>query len=128
MADPRQPQRKLSRAGESLYKTLGLEKGASSDDIKKAYRYVCSNNEKNNSIIIENNPNMFSFVFINPHHKKTGTEVSSRQEPQQPRSVREVQRDQQCQQHPPRRHQKRDLRQVRLHGPLHRRPVRRGQR
>lgn len=46
MADPRQPQRKLSRAGESLYKTLGLEKGASSDDIKKAYRYVCSNNEK----------------------------------------------------------------------------------
>ncbi|KAK9959423.1 hypothetical protein ABG768_009551 [Culter alburnus] len=38
MTDSSRPQRKLSRAGESLYKTLGLEKGASSDDIKKAYR------------------------------------------------------------------------------------------
>ncbi|KAK7152580.1 hypothetical protein R3I93_010719 [Phoxinus phoxinus] len=38
MAESSRSQRKLSRAGESLYKTLGLEKGASSDDIKKAYR------------------------------------------------------------------------------------------
>ncbi|XP_016890723.1 dnaJ homolog subfamily C member 5-like [Cynoglossus semilaevis] len=33
-----EPQRKMSRAGESLYKALGLEKGASPEEIKKAYR------------------------------------------------------------------------------------------
>ncbi|XP_043119469.1 dnaJ (Hsp40) homolog, subfamily C, member 5 gamma b [Puntigrus tetrazona] len=38
MADASRPQRKLSRAGESLYVALGLAKGASSEDIKKAYR------------------------------------------------------------------------------------------
>ncbi|KTF74288.1 hypothetical protein cypCar_00034985 [Cyprinus carpio] len=38
MADTSRPQRKLSRAGESLYQILGLPKGASSEDIKKAYR------------------------------------------------------------------------------------------
>lgn len=38
MADPSRPQRKLSRAGESLYQTLGLAKGAKSEEIKKAYR------------------------------------------------------------------------------------------
>lgn len=38
MEDPNRPQRKLSTAGDSLYKVLGLEKGASADDIKKAYR------------------------------------------------------------------------------------------
>ncbi|XP_052009769.1 dnaJ homolog subfamily C member 5-like [Xyrauchen texanus] len=38
MTDANKPQRKLSRAGDSLYKTLGLEKGASSEEIKKAYR------------------------------------------------------------------------------------------
>ncbi|XP_062863780.1 dnaJ (Hsp40) homolog, subfamily C, member 5 gamma b [Trichomycterus rosablanca] len=38
MTDPNKPQRKLSRAGDSLYKTLGLQKGASTDEIKKAYR------------------------------------------------------------------------------------------
>ncbi|XP_053239933.1 dnaJ homolog subfamily C member 5G isoform X2 [Podarcis raffonei] len=38
MADAGRPQRKMSRAGESLYCILGLEKGASSEDIKKAYR------------------------------------------------------------------------------------------
>ncbi|KAK6297441.1 hypothetical protein J4Q44_G00320240 [Coregonus suidteri] len=32
------PQRKMSTTGESLYKVLGLEKGASADDIKRAYR------------------------------------------------------------------------------------------
>ncbi|KAL0969808.1 hypothetical protein UPYG_G00232560 [Umbra pygmaea] len=32
------PQRKMSTAGESLYKILGLEKGASAEEIKKAYR------------------------------------------------------------------------------------------
>lgn len=32
------PQRKTSAAGESLYKVLGLEKGATAEDIKKAYR------------------------------------------------------------------------------------------
>uniref|UniRef100_A0A674IC29 J domain-containing protein n=1 Tax=Terrapene triunguis TaxID=2587831 RepID=A0A674IC29_9SAUR len=31
-------ERKMSRAGESLYRVLGLEKGASSEEIKKAYR------------------------------------------------------------------------------------------
>ncbi len=40
MADPSRPQRKLSRAGESLYQTLGLAKGAKSEEIKKAYRYA----------------------------------------------------------------------------------------
>lgn len=38
MEDPNKPQRKMSTAGDSLYKVLGLEKGASADDIKKAYR------------------------------------------------------------------------------------------
>uniref|UniRef100_H3BYN4 DnaJ (Hsp40) homolog, subfamily C, member 5 gamma b n=1 Tax=Tetraodon nigroviridis TaxID=99883 RepID=H3BYN4_TETNG len=38
MEDPDRPQRRLSTAGDSLYKVLGLEKGASPDEIKKAYR------------------------------------------------------------------------------------------
>ncbi|KAI7805048.1 dnaJ (Hsp40) homolog, subfamily C, member 5 gamma b [Triplophysa rosa] len=38
MADTNRPQRKLSTAGQSLYVTLGLEKGASAEDLKKAYR------------------------------------------------------------------------------------------
>ncbi|XP_026161489.1 dnaJ (Hsp40) homolog, subfamily C, member 5 gamma b isoform X3 [Mastacembelus armatus] len=38
MEDPHRPQRKMSTAGDSLYKVLGLEKGASAEDIKKAYR------------------------------------------------------------------------------------------
>ncbi|KAK2826582.1 hypothetical protein Q5P01_020796 [Channa striata] len=38
MDDPTRPQRKMSTAGESLYRVLGLEKGASAEDIKKAYR------------------------------------------------------------------------------------------
>ncbi|XP_078506212.1 dnaJ homolog subfamily C member 5G isoform X2 [Lissotriton helveticus] len=38
MAEPPKPTRKMSRTGESLYKVLGLEKGASADDIKKSYR------------------------------------------------------------------------------------------
>ncbi|NP_001087399.1 DnaJ heat shock protein family (Hsp40) member C5 gamma L homeolog [Xenopus laevis] len=38
MADPSRPQRKMSRSGTSLYVVLGLQKGASPDDIKKAYR------------------------------------------------------------------------------------------
>lgn len=42
MEDPNRPQRKLSTAGDSLYKVLGLEKGASADEIKKAYRYIMS--------------------------------------------------------------------------------------
>ncbi|KPP74610.1 hypothetical protein Z043_106223 [Scleropages formosus] len=38
MAESNRPQRKMSTSGESLYKTLGLEKGASAEDIKRAYR------------------------------------------------------------------------------------------
>ncbi|XP_067336423.1 dnaJ (Hsp40) homolog, subfamily C, member 5 gamma b isoform X1 [Channa argus] len=38
MDDSTRPQRKMSTAGESLYRVLGLEKGASSEEIKKAYR------------------------------------------------------------------------------------------
>ncbi|XP_072296153.1 dnaJ (Hsp40) homolog, subfamily C, member 5 gamma a isoform X1 [Eucyclogobius newberryi] len=39
MADPSsRPQRKMSTAGESVYRVLGLEKGATPEDIKKAYR------------------------------------------------------------------------------------------
>ncbi|KAM6917605.1 dnaJ homolog subfamily C member 5-like isoform 2-T2 [Lycodopsis pacificus] len=38
MEDPNRLQRKMSTAGDSLYKMLGLEKGASPEDIKKAYR------------------------------------------------------------------------------------------
>ncbi|KAK1888946.1 DnaJ like subfamily C member 5 [Dissostichus eleginoides] len=40
MAEPTapRPQRKMSTAGESVYKVLGLEKGATAEDIKKAYR------------------------------------------------------------------------------------------
>lgn len=42
MAEPNSArgQRKMSTAGESVYKVLGLEKGASAEDIKKAYRCV----------------------------------------------------------------------------------------
>lgn len=40
MTDTTRAQRTLSTAGESLYKTLELEKGASSEEIKKAYRYM----------------------------------------------------------------------------------------
>lgn len=39
MAEPGRPQRKLSRVGESLYRVLGLEKGSSPEEIKRAYRY-----------------------------------------------------------------------------------------
>uniref|UniRef100_A0A663FAU1 J domain-containing protein n=2 Tax=Accipitrinae TaxID=8955 RepID=A0A663FAU1_AQUCH len=39
MAEPGRPQRKLSRVGESLYRVLGLQKGSSPEEIKKAYRY-----------------------------------------------------------------------------------------
>lgn len=39
MAEPPRPQRKLSRVGESLYRVLGLQKGSSPEEIKKAYRY-----------------------------------------------------------------------------------------
>ncbi|XP_013887961.1 dnaJ homolog subfamily C member 5 isoform X2 [Austrofundulus limnaeus] len=38
MEDPNRPQRRLSRTGQNLYRVLGLEKGASPDDIKRAYR------------------------------------------------------------------------------------------
>ncbi|KAG9347564.1 hypothetical protein JZ751_005132 [Albula glossodonta] len=38
MAEPNRPQRKMSTTGDSLYKVLGLEKGASAEDIKRAYR------------------------------------------------------------------------------------------
>ncbi|XP_062296812.1 dnaJ (Hsp40) homolog, subfamily C, member 5 gamma b isoform X1 [Scomber scombrus] len=38
MEDPNRSQRKMSTAGDSLYKMLGLEKGASQDEIKRAYR------------------------------------------------------------------------------------------
>ncbi|MGH0129584.1 UNVERIFIED_CONTAM: hypothetical protein FKN15_012735 [Acipenser sinensis] len=38
MADPNRPQRKMSVSGETLYRTLGLEKGASEEAIKRAYR------------------------------------------------------------------------------------------
>ncbi|XP_020787377.1 dnaJ (Hsp40) homolog, subfamily C, member 5 gamma b isoform X2 [Boleophthalmus pectinirostris] len=38
MEDPNRPQRKMSTAGDSLYKVLGLEKGATQDEIKRAYR------------------------------------------------------------------------------------------
>ena len=40
MEEPTKPQRKMSTAGDSLYKTLGLQKGATPDEIKKAYRSV----------------------------------------------------------------------------------------
>lgn len=35
---PNRPQRKLSTAGESLYQMLGVQRGASEDEIKKSYR------------------------------------------------------------------------------------------
>ncbi|XP_020483480.1 dnaJ (Hsp40) homolog, subfamily C, member 5 gamma b isoform X1 [Labrus bergylta] len=38
MEDPNRPQRKMSTAGDSLYKVLGLEKGATPEEIKKTYR------------------------------------------------------------------------------------------
>uniref|UniRef100_A0A096M1F4 DnaJ (Hsp40) homolog, subfamily C, member 5 gamma a n=1 Tax=Poecilia formosa TaxID=48698 RepID=A0A096M1F4_POEFO len=36
--NPARPQRKMSTSGETVYKVLGLEKGASAEEIKKAYR------------------------------------------------------------------------------------------
>ncbi|KAM6961318.1 dnaJ homolog subfamily C member 5B-like [Aplochiton taeniatus] len=36
--EPNRPQRKMSTAGESLFKILDLDKGASAEEIKKAYR------------------------------------------------------------------------------------------
>uniref|UniRef100_A0A1A8LER0 DnaJ (Hsp40) homolog, subfamily C, member 5 gamma b n=2 Tax=Nothobranchius TaxID=28779 RepID=A0A1A8LER0_9TELE len=38
MEDQARAQRKLSTAGQSLYQVLGLEKGATPDEIKRAYR------------------------------------------------------------------------------------------
>lgn len=38
MAEENRPQRKLSTAGQSLYQILGVEKGATEEEIKKAYR------------------------------------------------------------------------------------------
>ncbi|XP_039992489.1 dnaJ (Hsp40) homolog, subfamily C, member 5 gamma b isoform X1 [Xiphias gladius] len=38
MEDPERRQRKMSTAGDGLYKVLGLEKGASPEEIKRAYR------------------------------------------------------------------------------------------
>ncbi|KAK1894586.1 DnaJ like subfamily C member 5B [Dissostichus eleginoides] len=38
MEDQNRSQRKMSTAGESLYKILGLKKGASPEELKKAYR------------------------------------------------------------------------------------------
>jgi DnaJ family protein C protein 5 len=38
MEEGNKPQRKMSTAGDSLYKILGLQKGATADEIKKAYR------------------------------------------------------------------------------------------
>lgn len=38
MAEPSRPQRKMSTTGDSLYQTMGLEKGATAEAIKKAYR------------------------------------------------------------------------------------------
>ncbi|XP_067999022.1 dnaJ homolog subfamily C member 5G [Melanerpes formicivorus] len=38
LADPGRLQRKLSRVGESLYWVLGLQKGSSPEEIKRAYR------------------------------------------------------------------------------------------
>ncbi|XP_029972902.1 dnaJ homolog subfamily C member 5-like isoform X2 [Salarias fasciatus] len=38
MEDPNRPQRAMSTTGESLYKLLNLEKGASPEEIKRAYR------------------------------------------------------------------------------------------
>lgn len=37
-SEPNRPQRKMSTAGESLFQILGLNKGASAEEIKKAYR------------------------------------------------------------------------------------------
>ncbi|KAM9355632.1 dnaJ (Hsp40) homolog, subfamily C, member 5 gamma b isoform 2-T2 [Pholidichthys leucotaenia] len=38
MEERNRPQRQMSTAGDSLYKVLGLEKGASPEEIKRAYR------------------------------------------------------------------------------------------
>ncbi|XP_030630619.1 dnaJ (Hsp40) homolog, subfamily C, member 5 gamma b [Chanos chanos] len=38
MTEGQRPQRKMSTSGESLYQILGVEKGASAEEIKKAYR------------------------------------------------------------------------------------------
>ncbi|XP_062379357.1 dnaJ homolog subfamily C member 5-like isoform X2 [Sardina pilchardus] len=38
MEEPNRPQRKLSTAGETLYQILGVQRGASDDEIKKSYR------------------------------------------------------------------------------------------
>lgn len=36
---PNQRQRAMSTSGEALYEILGLQKGASNEEIKKTYRY-----------------------------------------------------------------------------------------
>uniref|UniRef100_A0A1I8IDE8 J domain-containing protein n=1 Tax=Macrostomum lignano TaxID=282301 RepID=A0A1I8IDE8_9PLAT len=46
-SEPPNSERKFSTSGESLYQILGLEKGASSEQVKKAYRKIKELNRAN---------------------------------------------------------------------------------
>lgn len=119
-----QRQRSLSTAGESLYHVLGVEKVATTDDIKRSYRWGvpawpswvrCR----------KMSCDWVGFLFI---LQETGVEVPPWQESWQSRGGWQVQGDQQRSRHPEWPHQTEHLRQIRLSGAVRGRAVRRRER
>ncbi|MEQ2203565.1 hypothetical protein XENOCAPTIV_000813 [Xenoophorus captivus] len=76
MEDSNMPPRKMSRAGESLYMVLGLKKGASPDEIKRAYRSVCYSGVVN----INNLPinEVVGRMFVNPTDARFNMQLTNR--------------------------------------------------
>lgn len=119
-----QRQRSLSTAGESLYHVLGVEKVATTDDIKRSYRWgvpawpswVRCRKMSCDWVVV---------LFI---LQETGVEVPPWQESRQSRGSGQVQGDQQRSRHLEWPHQTEHLRQIRLSGAVRGRAVRRRER